>query len=98
MKKYINKDNSLRKKILKNENRRISLKVIQQCQFVSQNRRKNAGFQLSKMKRSSSLVRIKNRCVKTGRSRGVSKFFKLSRIMIKDLAAKNLLPNLQRHI
>lgn len=98
MKKYIKKDNNSRKEILKNENRRISLKIIQQCEFVNQIKRKNVGFQLSRIKRKSSFTRINNRCVKTGRSKGVSKFFKLSRIMIKDLVSKGMLPNIQRDI
>ena len=35
MKKYIRKDNLTRKKVVKNENRRISLKIIQnQCRNV----------------------------------------------------------------
>ena len=52
----------------------------------------------SVIKRKSSFTRINNRCVKTGRSKGISKFFKMSRIMIKDLVSKGMLPNIQRDI
>ena len=51
---------------------------------------------LSKLKANASPVKVRNRCVLTGRSRGVHKFFKISRIMIRDLAAKGLLSGLKK--
>jgi small subunit ribosomal protein S14 len=98
MKKYIRKDNLTRKKVVKNENRRISLKIIQNHLGFDRKKRFNTLVQLSKMKRSSSLTRVTNRCVKTGRSKSVYRFFKLSRIMVKDLASKGLLPSVQKDI
>jgi small subunit ribosomal protein S14 len=51
---------------------------------------------LHKRGASPSKVRVRNRCVLTGRSRGIHKFFKISRIMIRDLAAKGLLPGVKK--
>ena len=45
-----------------------------------------ARLQLSKIPRNASKVRIRNRCALTGRSRGVYRKFKLSRIAFRELA------------
>ncbi|MBJ6361196.1 30S ribosomal protein S14 [Paenibacillus sp. MAHUQ-46] len=46
---------------------------------------------LNQLPRNSSKVRIKNRCTLTGRSHGIHKFYRISRIKIRDLANKGLL-------
>lgn len=43
---------------------------------------------LNKLPRNSSKVRLKNRCVLTGRSHSVYKFCRLSRIKFRELANK----------
>lgn len=48
------------------------------------------------IKPSSSLVRIKNRCLITGRSHSVHRKFKLSRIQIRDLGSNNQLMGLSK--
>lgn len=40
------------------------------------------------------IVRLKNRCYITGRSRGFVKKWGVSRIIFRDLAAKGLLPGI----
>jgi len=47
------------------------------------------------MKKNTSKVRIKNRCIITGRGRSVYKLFRMSRLQIKDLAYYNLIPGLK---
>lgn len=44
----------------------------------------------------SSRVQVRNRCVLTNRSRGVSRHFRLSRICIRDLANAGLLPGVSK--
>ncbi|PIM94876.1 30S ribosomal subunit protein S14 [Candidatus Hodgkinia cicadicola] len=44
--------------------------------------------------RTASLVRIRNRCVISGRPRGYYRFFGISRIIIKQLANTGLLPGM----
>ena len=47
--------------------------------------------QLNKLPRNSSKVRIKNRCILTGRGRAIYNFCRLSRIKLRELAAQGLL-------
>lgn len=47
---------------------------------------------LNKMPRNSSPVRLRSRCQFTGRSRGVLKKFKLSRLCFREMAHKALIP------
>jgi Ribosomal protein S14 len=44
------------------------------------------------MPRNSSPTRIRNRCNLTGRARGVYRKFQLSRIKLRELAAKGQIP------
>jgi len=49
---------------------------------------------LQNLPRNSLPIRIKNRCWKTGRSRGVYRDFGLSRHVIRELANKSYLPGI----
>ena len=55
-----------------------------------------ARLKLSKIPRNASKVRIRNRCVLTGRSRGVYRKFKLSRIAFRELASKGHIPGITK--
>jgi len=55
-----------------------------------------ARLKLSKIPRNASKVRIRNRCVLTGRSRGVYRKFKLSRITFRELASKGHIPGITK--
>jgi len=50
---------------------------------------------LGLLSRRSSLVQIRNRCILTGRSRGVYRFFGLSRFQFKALAAQGYLTGVE---
>lgn len=41
-------------------------------------------------------IHYRNRCVSTGRARGHNLYFKISRLMIRELASKGLLPGLKK--
>ena len=56
----------------------------------------NARLKLSKIPRNASKVRIRNRCVLTGRPRGVYRKFKLSRIAFRELAAIGQIPGITK--
>ena len=47
---------------------------------------------LNKMPKNTSKVRLRNRCQFTGRSRGVLRKFKMSRICFRDMANQGLIP------
>ena len=55
-----------------------------------------ARLKLSKITRNASKVRIRTRCVLTGRSRGVYRKFKLSRIAFRELASKGHIPGITK--
>lgn len=46
--------------------------------------------------RNSSLNRVQNRCIETGRSHAVLRFCKLSRIVLRDKASKGLIPGVSK--
>ena len=54
--------------------------------------RNKAQIALSKLPKNSSKIRIKNRCVLTGRSKGVFRYFKLSRIQLRQLTLEGNIP------
>jgi small subunit ribosomal protein S14 len=58
----------------------------------SEEERHLAKIALNKMPRDSSPVRLNSRCQFTGRSRGVLKKFKLSRLCFREMALKGLIP------
>jgi len=51
---------------------------------------------LQKLPRNASPVRIKNRCVVTGRSRGYMRKFGLSRIKFRELANQGHVPGVKK--
>ena len=55
-----------------------------------------ARLMLSKIPRSASKVRIRNRCALTGRARGVYRKFKLSRIAFRELASIGHVPGITK--
>lgn len=54
--------------------------------------RNTAKITLNKMSRNTSPVRLRSRCQLTGRSRGVLKKFKLSRLCFREMANNGLIP------
>lgn len=52
--------------------------------------------ELSLLPRNSSRTRLRRLCKMTGRSRGVYRKFGISRIMIRDLADKGVIPGLRK--
>lgn len=51
---------------------------------------------IQKLPRNSSRIRMKNRCWKTGRPRGYSRFFGLCRNAVRELAHDCLLPGVTK--
>ena len=51
---------------------------------------------LQKLPRNSSRIRMRNRCWKTGRPRGYSRFFGLCRNAIREMAHDCLLPGVTK--
>ena len=51
---------------------------------------------LDKLPRNSSSVRLRNRCSLTGRPRGYMRFFGISRLQFRDLAAHGMVPGVTK--
>jgi small subunit ribosomal protein S14 len=52
--------------------------------------------ELAKLPRDSSPTRLRKRCQLTGRSRGVLSKFKVSRIMLRELALAGKIPGMKK--
>ncbi|CAM9687754.1 unnamed protein product [Ectocarpus fasciculatus] len=51
---------------------------------------------IEKLPRNSSRIRLRNRCWRTGRSRGIYRDFGLCRHMIRDMAHNGILPGVRK--
>ena len=51
---------------------------------------------LDALPRNSSKVRLKNRCQLTGRPRGYTRYFGISRIALRDMALNGMIPGLKK--
>jgi small subunit ribosomal protein S14 len=72
--------------------KRQSLKKIIIDMNKSEEERNAAKIALNKMSPNSSPVRLRSRCQLTGRSRGVLKKFKLSRLCFREMANSGMIP------
>lgn len=86
MKSLIERDKKRRILYKHFEYKRKKLKSIIYNEDNSITERKKAQDKLCKLPRNSSKTRIKNRCVITGRSKSVYRYFKISRIQLRNLA------------
>ncbi|OPZ77691.1 MAG: 30S ribosomal protein S14 [Alphaproteobacteria bacterium ADurb.Bin438] len=74
------------------KNRRMALKEIITNKEISDEERFAAVLKLAELPRNSSRVRVRNRCELTGRPRGNYRKFKLSRVVLRDLANRGQIP------
>lgn len=75
-------------------NKRQELKNIISNKSIPADQRFITQLKLSKMPRDSSAVRIRNRCLLTGRGRGVYREFGLSRIVLRKLCPFGYVPGM----
>jgi small subunit ribosomal protein S14 len=74
--------------------RRSKLKAIAMDKTVTMEERFAASLKLAELPRNSSKTRIRNRCEVTGRPRAFYRKLKMSRIALRDLGSKGLIPGL----
>ena len=79
---------------LKFANKRKELKKIVMNKKISLEERFKAQMKLSKLPRNSSKIRIKNRCEITGRSHGVYRKLRISRIALRKLTLEGKIPGM----
>ena len=78
------------------ELKRLQYKSIIENRSLPPNIREIYIYKLNKLPRDGSLVRIRNRCILTGRARAVYKFCKLSRLCLRELAAQGKLAGVSK--
>ena len=76
--------------------KRLALKKIVMDKKISLEERFKAQQKLSKLPRNSAKNRIRNRCEITGRPHGVYRKLKISRIALRELAAKGRIPGMTK--
>jgi small subunit ribosomal protein S14 len=74
--------------------RRRRLKAISNDQSLTIEERFAARLKLAELPRNSAPSRIRNRCEVSGRSRGFSRKVKMSRIALRELGSRGLIPGL----
>ena len=92
----VNKNNHRRKLVAQYAAKRKRLKAVASDQSKPAEERFAARLKLAQMPRNSSATRIRNRCELTGRTRAVYRKFRLSRIMLRELGNKGLIPGLTK--
>ena len=93
-KSSIEKNNRRRKLAKKFSGRRSRLKAIARDKALPTEERFAAALKLAQLPRNSSSTRIRNRCEMTGRPRGFYRKHRLSRIALRDLGSKGMIPGL----
>jgi ribosomal protein S14 len=96
MNHLIQKDKYRRTLHKKQEMKRLQYKSIIENRSLPAKIRGKYIKKLNKLPRDGSLVRIRNRCILTGRARAVYKFCKLSRICLRELAAQGRLMGISK--
>ena len=76
--------------------KRLALKKIINDKKLPLNERFQAQLKLAKIPRNSAKIRIRNRCEITGRPHGVYRKLKISRIALRELASKGIIPGMTK--
>jgi small subunit ribosomal protein S14 len=93
-KSSIEKNNRRRKMTKQFSGRRSRLKAVARDKKRPMEERFAAVLKLAELPRNSSATRIRNRCEMTGRPRAYYRKHKLSRIALRELGSKGLIPGL----
>ncbi|MHB9879728.1 30S ribosomal protein S14 [Pacificimonas sp. ICDLI1SI03] len=92
----VNKNEHRRKLVKKYAGKYAKLKAIAEDESVDDDERLMARLKMAEIPRNANPTRVRNRCELTGRSRGYYRKFGLSRIMIRELGNKGLIPGLTK--
>ena len=74
--------------------RRAKLKAVADNESMSMEERFEARLKLSELPRNSAANRVRNRCEVSGRPRAFTRKMKMSRIALRELGSKGLIPGL----
>lgn len=89
--------NEKRKRLAqKYASKRAELKALAADRNAAPEERFKATLKLAEMPRSGAKIRVRNRCMLTGRSRGNYRKFGISRIMLREMGSLGLIPGLKK--
>jgi len=91
-KSSIQKNLNRKKIVSKFKKKRKDLKILIMKKDISMEERFKFQSRLNDLPRDGSNVRVRNRCILTGRTRGVYRKFGLSRIKFRELSMSGALP------
>ena len=92
----INKNERRKKLVAQNAAKYAKLKAIADDESKDETERLIARLKMAELPRNGNPTRIRNRCELTGRTRAVYRKFRLSRIMLRELGNKGLIPGLTK--
>ena len=92
----INKNERRKKLVQQNAAKYAKLKAIANDESKDETERLIARLKMAELPRNGNPTRIRNRCALTGRSRAYYRKFRLSRIMLRELANKGLIPGVTK--
>jgi len=90
----IEKNNRRRRLTKKYAGKRSRLKAVARDKSKPLEERFEAAIKLAALPRNGAATRIRNRCEVTGRPRGYYRKLKMSRIALRDLGSKGMIPGL----
>jgi small subunit ribosomal protein S14 len=93
-KSSIEKNEARRRLVKKFAARRAKLKAVAENETLTMEERFEARLKLAELPRNSAANRIRNRCEVTGRPRAFYRKLKMSRIALRELGNKGLVPGL----
>ena len=91
-KSAVEKNNRRMRKVAARGARRDSLRAMARDKNLSLEERFAASCKLAQEPRDSARIRVRNRCMVTGRPRGYYRKLKMSRIALRDLASFGQVP------
>ncbi len=92
----INKNERRKLLVKKYASKYAKLREIADDESRDDTERLIARLKMAEIPRNANPTRIRNRCELTGRSRAYYRKFRLSRIMLRDLANKGLIPGVTK--
>ena len=92
----INKNERRKKLVEKQAAKYAKLKAIANDEAKDDTERLIARLKMAEIPRNGNPTRVRNRCEITGRSRAYYRKFRLSRVMLRELANKGLIPGVTK--
>jgi small subunit ribosomal protein S14 len=92
----INKNERRKKLVERYAAKYAKLKAVANDKSKDDTERMIARLKMAELPRNANPTRVRNRCELTGRSRAYYRKFRLSRIMLRELGNKGLIPGLTK--